>query len=120
LPFGAIRNQRSLISVWNLCDFLIVCLSSPGAVGNPLLVADEETISTSDLLRLCAQIMGRPEHLLAVPVPLLRLAGRILGRSADIDRLCGSLVVNTADTYVRTRWRAPMRLGEGLRRALIP
>jgi nucleoside-diphosphate-sugar epimerase len=118
LPLGAIHNRRSLISVWNLCHFLIICLSSPGAVGEPLLVADEEIVSTSELLRLCAQLMGRPERLLPVPTGLLRLAGAILGRRDDIDRLCGSLVVDTRETYLRTGWRAPMRLREGLRRAL--
>jgi nucleoside-diphosphate-sugar epimerase len=118
LPLGAIHNQRSLISVWNLCDFLITCLSSPGAVGAPLLVADEQTISTSELLRICARLLGRSERLIPVPVPLLRLACLILGRRGDIDRLCGSLVVDTRDTYARTSWRAPLPLDEGLRRTL--
>ena len=118
LPLGAIHNRRSLVSVWNLCDFLIHCLADRGAVGEPLLVADEETISTSELLRLCARLLGRPDRLLPVPAELLRMAGRILGRSADIDRLCGSLVVDTRDTCLRTGWRAPLRLSDGLRRAL--
>jgi len=118
LPLGAIHNRRSLISVWNLCDCLINCLSNRGAVGYPLIVADEESISTSDLLRLCARLMGRPERLLPVPAALLRLAGGVLGRRADIERLCGSLVVNTRDTYLRTGWRAPNSLRDELRRAL--
>jgi nucleoside-diphosphate-sugar epimerase len=120
LPLGAIHNQRSLISVWNLCDCLITCLSNPGAVGTPLVVADEETISTSELLRLCARLMGRPARLLPAPAALLRLAGGILGRRADIERLCGSLVVNTRDAYLRTGWRAPKSLPDELRRALTP
>jgi nucleoside-diphosphate-sugar epimerase len=118
LPLGAIHNRRSLISVWNLCHFLTLCLSSAGAVGEPLLVAEEQTISTSELLRLCAQLRGRPERLLPVPTSLLRLAGTLLGRRGDVDRLCESLVVDTRATYVRTGWRAPMPLSEGLRRAL--
>jgi nucleoside-diphosphate-sugar epimerase len=118
LPLGAIHNRRSLISVWNLCDCLITCLSSPGAVGKPLVVADEETISTSELLRLCARLMDRPARLLPVSAALLRLAGGILGRRADIERLCGSLVVNTRDTYLCTGWRAPKPLEDELRRAL--
>jgi nucleoside-diphosphate-sugar epimerase len=118
LPLGAIHNRRSMISVWNLCDFLITCLSSPGAVGKPLVVADEETTSTSELLRMCARLTDRPACLLPVPAALLRLAGRILGRRADVDRLCGSLAVNTRDTYLRTGWRAPKSLPDELRRAL--
>lgn len=119
LPLGAIHNQRSLISVWNLCDCLITCLSSPGTVGKPILVADEEAISTSELLRLCARLMGRPARLMPVPVALLRLAGGILGRRADVERLCGSLVVDTRGTYLRTGWRAPNTLQDELRRALM-
>ena len=118
LPLGAIHNQRSLISVWNLSDCLITCLSSPGAVGKPLLVADNETTSTSELLRLCARLMQQPARLVPVPAALLRLAGGILGRRADIERLCGSLVVDTSDTYLRTGWRAPKSLQDELQRAL--
>ena len=118
LPLGAIHNQRSLISVWNLCDCLIACLVSRGAIGSPLVVADKETISTSELLRLCAQLMDRPARLLPVPAALLRLAGGVCGRRADVDRLCGSLVVNTRDTYLRTGWLAPKSLRDELRRAL--
>jgi nucleoside-diphosphate-sugar epimerase len=120
LPLGAIHNKRSLISVWNLCDCLITCLSSPGAVGKPLVVADQETISTSELLRLCGRFMDRPARLLPVPASLLRVAGGILGRGADVERLCGSLVVDTSDTYLRTGWRAPKPLADELRRALTP
>jgi nucleoside-diphosphate-sugar epimerase len=118
LPLGAIHNRRSLISVWNLCDFLVTCISNPGAVGEPLVVADEEAISTSALLRLCAQLMNRRNYLLPVPTALLRAAGAIFGRRADVDRLCRSLVVDTHDTYLRTGWRAPKSLREELRRAL--
>jgi hypothetical protein len=64
--------------------------------------------------------MERPARLLPAPVALLRLAGSILGRRVDIERLCGSLVVNTRDTYVRTGWRAPNTLQDELRRALTP
>jgi len=110
VALGAIHNQRSLISVWNLCDCLITCLSNSGAVGTPLVVADEETISTSELLRLCARLMERP-HACAGACGAAAPGGGVLGRRADIERLCGSLVVNTRDTYLRTGWRAPKSLG---------
>jgi nucleoside-diphosphate-sugar epimerase len=37
LPFGAVRNARSLVNVWNLCDFLLLLSSQhPKAPGRHL------------------------------------------------------------------------------------
>ncbi|MGH8139419.1 MAG: NAD-dependent epimerase/dehydratase family protein [Steroidobacteraceae bacterium] len=120
LPLGAVHNRRSFVSVWNLCDFVIACLTSGGAIGLPLLVADEEVVSIAELLRRCARILGNRLPPLPVPVALLRLAGAVVGRQADIERLCSSLIVDTRDSQTRTGWRPPLSLSEGLYRTLRP
>jgi nucleoside-diphosphate-sugar epimerase len=120
LPFGAIHNRRSLVSVWNLCDFLIACITSAGALGPPLLVADDEAISTSELLRACNEILGRHTPIVAVPVPIVRLAGTLLGRRGDIERLCQSLRVDTHTSKARLGWKPPLSLRQGLTRTLRP
>ena len=116
LPLGAVHNQRSLIGLDNLVDLLIRCVDHPAAAGQTLLVSDGEDVSTTDLLRFMAASLGRSARLLPVPVPLLRLAGRALGKQAEIDRLVGSLQIDSRHTRKVLGWTPPVNLGEGIRR----
>ena len=118
LPLGAIRNQRSLISVWSLCDVLIRLLDHPAATGRTWMVSDGQDISTPELVRRIASTMGRRPMLLSVPVPLLRVAGALLGKGAEMRRLCGSLTVDIAPTCERLDWSPPLSMDEALARTV--
>ena len=118
LPLGAVHNQRSLIGLDNLVDLLILCVDHPAAAGQTLLVSDGEDVSTPDLLRHMAVGLGlgRSARLLPVPLPLLRLAGRALGKQAEIDRLVGSLQIDSSFTRETLGWTPPVSVAEGIRR----
>jgi len=116
LPFGAVHNQRSLIGLDNLVDLLIRCVDHPAAAGQTLLVSDGEDISTPDLLRYMANALGRSARLLPVSVALLRLVGRALGKQAEIDRLVGSLKIDSRHTRELLDWNPPVSVAEGIRR----
>ena len=116
LPLGAVQNQRSLIGLDNLVDLLIRCVYHPAAAGQTLLVSDGEDVSTPDLLRHMAAGLGRSARLLPVPVPLLRLAGRALGKQAEMDRLVGSLQIDCRHTRELLEWTLPVSVAEGIRR----
>ena len=116
LPLGAVQNSRSLIGLDNLVDLLIRCVDHAAAAGQTLLVSDGEDVSTPDLLRHMAAALGRSARLLPVPVPLLRLAGRVLGKQAEIDRLVGSLQIDSRHTRELLDWTPPVSVAEGIRR----
>ena len=116
LPLGAVQNQRSLIGLDNLVDLLIRCVDHPAAAGQTFLVSDGEDLSTPDLLRHMAAAMGRSARLVPVPVPLLRLAGSALGKRAEIDRLVGSLQIDSSHTRQVLGWTPPVSVEEGIRR----
>jgi nucleoside-diphosphate-sugar epimerase len=118
LPLAAIRNQRSLVSVWNLCDLLLHVLEHPAAAGRTWMVSDGRDVSTPDLVRYLASAMGRRARLLHVPVPLLLLAGGLLGNGAEMRRLCGSLTVDIAQTRERLSWSPPLSMDEALARTV--
>ncbi len=46
-PLGAVRNERSLLGLGNLCSFISLCLNHPSAVGKSYVFADNETLSTA-------------------------------------------------------------------------
>ena len=51
-----------------------------------------------------------------MPVPQLRLAGRALGKRAEIDRLVGSLQIDISHTRQVLGWTPPVSVEEGIRR----
>lgn len=117
LPLGAVRNRRSLVSVWNLCSLLVRLLEQPRAsAGDAWMVCDGEDLSTPELVRRLAGAMQRRARLVSVPQRLLRLGAALTGHAAEVARLCDSLVVDSADTCARLNWSAPVSVAEGLRR----
>jgi nucleoside-diphosphate-sugar epimerase len=116
LPLGAVKNRRSLIGLDNLVDLLIRCVDHPAAAGQTFLVSDGEDLSTPDLIRHMAAAMGRSARLFPMPVSLLRLAGSALGKRAEIDRLVGSLQIDSSHTRRVLGWTPPVSVQEGIRR----
>ena len=87
LPLGAIHNQRSFVALDNLVDLIITCVTHPHAANQTFLVSDDEDISTTQLLEMIARAAGKSPRLLPVPMSWLRLAGKLTGKQAVIERL---------------------------------
>lgn len=118
LPLGAVNNQRSLVALDNLVDLLIRCIDHPAAPGQTFMVSDGEDLSTQELVRRQAKAMGRPVRLVPVPVGLLKAAGRLTGKSMEVERLVGSLQVDISHTKKILGWTPPVSVDEGLQRAV--
>jgi len=118
LPLASVVNVRSMVSVWNLCDLIFALLRHDRPMNGVFLVADGEDISTAELLRRLAQIMRRPLRLFSLPVGALKALAVFAGRSAEINKLCNSLVVDISQTHARLGWSPPVTLDEGLGRTV--
>lgn len=143
LPFASIRNRRSLIYVGNLVDALALCATHPEAAGKTYLVSDSEDVSTPELIRRVAHALQVPARLLPFPVSLMHLAGKILDGNfgfrilnfglfkpkalnseskiqnskftASVDRLTGSLTLDSSKIRRELGWVPPFSMDEGLR-----
>lgn len=108
LPFGAITgNRRSLLDVRNLADAIVRCAGHPAAAGEVFLVSDGVPVSTAELARRIGRAVGRAPRLVPVPAGLLRLAGRLVGKGAAVERLTGSLVIDDAKIRWVLGWTPP-------------
>lgn len=116
LPLASVCNLRSLVYVENLVDALIVCATHPSAAGQTYLVSDGEDISTPDLMRRLGTAMGHPARLFPCPATLLKLAGRLFGKSDQVERLLGSLRVDSGKIRRELNWTPPYTLQQGLQK----
>ncbi|KVE35302.1 UDP-glucose 4-epimerase family protein [Burkholderia sp. TSV86] len=114
LPLGAIAARRSIVYVDNLADALARCAIDPHAARGCFHVADDDAPSVAALLRMTGEAIGRPARLLPVPAGVLRVAGRLTGRTAQIDRLTGSLQLDTGRIKRVLDWRPPFTTRQGL------
>jgi nucleoside-diphosphate-sugar epimerase len=122
LPFGALRNRRSMIGLDNLLNFTVLCADvarSPSAKGQVFLVSDDEDVSTTELLRRVAKAYGCKSRMFSVPVELMRLAARCTGKSSLADRLFGSLVVDNSKARQMLGWHPPSSMDEQLQKMAL-
>lgn len=114
LPLAALRNRRSLLYVGNLADALLACALRPAAAGRTYLVCDGEPCSTPELMRRLAQAMGRPSRLWPCPPALLGWATGLLGKTAEWERLAGSLELDDSALRRELDWQPPYPAQQGL------
>ena len=116
LPFGAIHNKRSLVSLENLVSLIVVCLEHPNAAGQIFLVSDGVDLSTTELLKRTATALGVKSRLVPVPERLLTFCAVALGRQSLSQRLCGSLQVDIQKTQSLLGWYPPVSIEDALNR----
>ncbi|MPW20591.1 NAD-dependent epimerase/dehydratase family protein [Paraburkholderia sp. CNPSo 3157] len=114
LPLGAVQARRSVVYVGNLGDALVCCATDPRAARQCFHVADSGAPTVAELTRSLARHLGKPSRMLPVPAAWLRTAGQLTGRSAQIDRLIGSLQVDTSRIRQTLGWQPPFSTDDGL------
>ena len=115
LPFAKIDNRRSFIYLDNMIDAIITCINHPGVAGQTFLISDGEDVSTPELIRRISSVLGKPARLFSSPSFLMRLAGKLLGKSAAIDRLLGSLTIDSTKIRKELGWEPPYTMEQGIR-----
>lgn len=113
LPFGALRAQRSLLSLANLAAAIQSVLVAPGPLRCPLIVADPVPLTVPEMITAMRAGLGRSPHLVPVPPVLLEKMFRLAGRSELYHRLAGSLV-GDASRLTRLGWVPPASTFETL------
>ncbi len=118
MPLGAVHNQRSLVALDNLVDFIVTCITHPQAANQTFLVSDGQDLSTNELVRGMAKAAGVPARLLPVSVWALQAVASLLGKGDAVQRLCGNLQIDISKARSLLGWVPPVSVEEGLRRAM--
>jgi UDP-glucose 4-epimerase len=100
LPLASISNRRSLISIENLVDLLLLCVTHPSASGEVFLASDRVDLSTPELVGLMSG-----SRMFGVPGQLLRVLARGTGRGHMVRRLMESLVVSSDKAERLLGWK---------------
>ncbi|HSI96423.1 MAG TPA: SDR family oxidoreductase [Methylophilaceae bacterium] len=114
LPFGSMKNSRSLIYLDNLVSAILACASHPAAAGKTYLVSDNHDVSTVELITQLAKALGRAPRLIRIPPKFIEWLGAFIGKRKEFDRLLGSLTIDGKAITRDLGWTPPFTMQEGL------
>jgi nucleoside-diphosphate-sugar epimerase len=112
VPTGAIENRRDLVSVYNLCDFIRVCISCPDAAGSTFLVCDGEALNINDIVQYLADGMGYRERVISSPLWLLKTTATFAGRADQFRKMTSNLEVDMSEAVRILGWTPPYTVAE--------
>jgi nucleoside-diphosphate-sugar epimerase len=118
LPFGFINNKRSMLALDNLIDFIVLVVNDPRAANQTFLLSDGEDLSSKELVIKIASALGLAPRVLPVPTILLRLLGVLLGKREMVNRLLGSLQIDSSKARKLLGWIPPISVDEGIARTV--
>jgi nucleoside-diphosphate-sugar epimerase len=96
LPFGALRNRRSLLARSNLVAAIHLALVAPAMLNETYVVADPEPLTMAAIVAALRAGLGRRPRLIPMPPSLLALALQATGRAHLWDRIGGDCIVEPA------------------------
>ena len=109
LPFGDIVNKRSMVYVGNLCHLVDEVITQKDS--GIFLASDDEPLSTTRLIELIADALGKKVTL--VKVPFFESALKLFKPSFH-KRLYGSLELDNSLTKARLNLKNPYSVEEGI------
>lgn len=118
-PLAAFDNKRSFLSVENFCFVINEIIQDRLAVGAYLL-ADNECISTKDLIKLIADVSKSKSRSFAIPRSLVRAVAKIGSlvnapfNSQILDKLAGDMIVSNNKLLLNLEKQLPVSTREGL------
>jgi nucleoside-diphosphate-sugar epimerase len=138
LPFKGINNRRSFLYLGNLVDAIGVCVEHPKAAGETFLLSDGQDVSTPELIRMIAGLLcrrraprndtggeagsspayrqaGNDASLFYLHPVILKALCKIVGKTEELEKLTGSLLVDSSKIRNLLGWRPPFTLEEGIR-----
>lgn len=116
LPLGGIENKRSFIFIENLVDAIVETLRSPNMRGS-FFVSDEDDLSTTELIRVIAEV-GSVEVRLISLARALSMSARVMGSGSDASRLVDSFTVSSRRFREASGWSPRFSATEGIRLSL--
>ena len=115
LPFKNINNRRNFTSAENLVSFIDRIIEKKAS--GIFIAMDEEAISTTELVKMIAENMGKKIFLFGFPDFLIRIGTSIL--PGIFDRLYGSFEMDNSETLRRLDFKPPVAIREGIKKMVV-
>lgn len=122
-PLGKYQNKRSFVSVENIC-FIIEQLLEKDVKSGIYNVADDDPLSTKELVELIAQVISKPAKILNLPKGLVKLMAQLGNmvnlpfNSHRLEKLTENYEVSNVKIKTELGTELPISTKEGLRKTI--
>lgn len=118
LPFGALKNKRSLLSIDNLVGAVKFCIERHETINRTFIVSDPEPIELAEMIATLREAAGRSPLLIPVPPLIIKVLLLALGKEHLWDRLGRSLVASSGELQ-ELGWSPTVETKAGLRTMMV-
>ncbi|NNM59926.1 MAG: SDR family oxidoreductase [Legionellales bacterium] len=115
LPLKQIHNKRSMIYLNNLVSIILCTLDHPKAANQLFLVSDGDDLSIAQLITFIAEAMGKSSKLFSLPENMLVFLAKLFQKESYLQRLTGSLQINSEKLQANLAWQAPITIKNALK-----
>ena len=115
-PRSESAGKRSLVSIWNLCSFIIELIKNPPDESRVYMISDGSDCSSCDLVRYMSLKEKGKERSFWFPLKVLRLIALFLRQEKIYYKLFGNLQVDISKTIEQTGWVPQHDTREGISR----
>ena len=123
-PFGKYQNQRSFVSVENLCFVIKELIENKAIPSGVYNIADDATLSTKELVTIIGEVVGKPAKVLNIPksvVDFIAKLGDILPlpiNSERVQKLTENYCVSNKKIKKAIGKELPLTAEEGIKRTI--
>lgn len=124
-PLGAFENQRSFLSIENLCFVIRELLENTAVPSGVYQVADDQPLSTNELIRVLGASLGKKSSIWNVPTSSIKAIAQIGNHlhlplnSERLQKLTENYVVSNKKIVEAIGKSLPISAEEGLMRTFM-
>ena len=118
LPIKGVKNKRSFLGISNLLDLIEICVNQKSLGGEIFLAADEQSLSTSELVNAIKVGLKKYSLQFSFPSEFLRLMARLVNKEGEMNRIIGNLEVDSSSTYSLLGWKPKNSTADELEKTL--
>ena len=104
VPIINTKNKRSLISLRNLVNALIIVMHNENIKNKTYLVADDIPIRVEDLFKNIAKIMNKKLFIIKFYSLFFKILLWPIGKSKLVEKISNSLIVDNTKIKKETDW----------------
>jgi nucleoside-diphosphate-sugar epimerase len=119
-PLAAFENYRSFLSVENLCFVIKEIIEQNHVPSGIYNVADDEALSTNELVRIIATVSGRVPRLWKINKSLVRFLAKVCDflklplTSEKLEKLTENFIVDNSKILMTLNRKLPIDAREGI------
>ena len=117
LPFGGLKNKRSLIYIDNITDAIFHTLSLPVVANEIFIVSDKESYSVKEIIEIMMQEkFGKKAINFYIPIVIFEVLSKFFGIYHMWRKFSTELVVDSNKLTTKLHWQPPFTALEGIKK----